>query len=330
MSSEHRVVRPYVGVEAVQTVLERVRLEFGERSLEPGQSVTTSSLHYLTDPLTLVFAPSQEEYDDYLSELTRAITRMGLATEQVELVLVLASPRLKIADVAWRVTVKEMEAGSPQVRLATAAERPPALRAPFGGCHASLYVVLAENLEAEPLRPTRRGTWLARCTYKVATDLGEIGFTPLELTDDVREEHGLGPRTVRFVDVDDPLLPGGADDALSVYVDSDVLARLAANTYTAGSRYFQRQLFLDAMTATIHRSSQALEHEDVSYTDGEDSLLGRLVRQMSRRGEQVDEEVAQSYWGMARDQPERLIGILESWLPEFKASLLDALGEEER
>jgi hypothetical protein len=330
MSSEHRVVRPYLGVEEVQSVLEQVRLEFGERCLEPGQRITASTLQYLTDPLTLVFAPSEDLFDEFLFELTQPITEMGLATDQVELVVVLASPRLKIAHVAWRATLKELKAGGSRVHLASAADRSPALRSPFGGCQASLFAVLTENLEAEPLRPTRRGTWLARCTFKVATDLGEIGFTPLELTDDVRKEHGLGPQTVRFVDVDDPLLPGGADDALSMYVDSDILARLAANTYTAGSRYFQRQLFLDAMTAAIHRSSQALQQEDMTYAEGEDSLLGRLVRQMSRQGEQVDEESAQEFWRMARDQAVQLIAILESWLPDFKSSLLDALGEDER
>lgn len=330
MSSEHRVVRPYLGVENVQAVLDRVVLEFGDRRLEPGQRATTTTLQFLTEPMTLTFAASVEEHEEFVADLRRAVAGMGLSVAEVELVLVLASPRLKIADVAWRKRLPDLESGKPQVLVASAAERSPALQAPFGGCHATLHVVLARSGDPVPLRPSRRGTWLARCSYRVATDLGEIGFTPLVLTDEIRAEHGLGPETLRFVDVDDPLLPGGADDALAVYVDSDILARLAANPSTTGSRFFQRQLFLDAMSAAIHGSSRLMHQADVSYADGEESFLGRLVRQMSRSADQVNEELAKSYWGMTRDHPERLIGLVESWLPEFKRGLLDALGEDER
>lgn len=330
MSSEHRVVRPYAGVDEVQDLLATVHLEFGERVLEDGQRVNASPIQYLTEPLTLSLATDDDLHHQFRQDLTEAVEGMKLDCADVEMVAVLESARLKISDIVWRASVKDLNSHGRRIALARATDRPRALQAPFGGCRAKLYVVLANENPPSPLRPFRKGTWLARCTYVISTDLGEIGFTPQELTDEIREQYGLLPDTLRFVVVESPLDENAGDDAVTVYVDTDVLARLNANTMTPGSQLIQRQLFLDAMTTAIYVASKELETTPVSYGDARESLLGRLIGRMSQSGSDVDEELAARHWRMAQKDPHLLVARLEGWMPGFRKALLDSVGLDER
>lgn len=333
MASEARVVRPYLGVDQVQSVLDRVILGFGGRDLEPGSRASVNKLEFLSEVVRLRMADSDEGMEKFAEDLSDAVRGCGLNVDVVELVLLLSSPRLKINDVAWRCSVAELRDTDRTAVLPSGDTRPRALRTPFSGCTARLYVALATSIDEQPLRPHRRGTWLARCDWHITTELGEVGFIPRELTDQVREDHQLDGSTVRFFQVVAPLEPGNADDALEVYVDEDVLHQLAASPGTRGAKALQTQLFLDAMTQAIHAAAQegaADVNGRPSYEDAEDSLIGRLVTQMCSSGDDVNRDQAEMYWARLWTDPAWLVARVEGWLPGVRRTLLDALGEDDR
>lgn len=328
MSSERRTIRPYRGVDRVQAALEQVSLRLGDRALVDGSRASVPTTAYLADRLELVFAGDDDEFALWRKEVVEAVEATGLAVEDAALVLVTSSSRLKLAEVAWRKSVKDLATGQRYETIATANARPESLCAPFGGCLAELFVVLDRELTPQPLRPHRRGTWLARTSYKIVTDLGEIGFTPLPLTAEERERLELGEDTLRFVEVESAINPERADDALSVYVDEDVLAELAVHVTTPGAKSFQMQLFLDAMFVVVFTASAELkENPGVSFAQAEDSLLGRLVSKMSERNGEVDRDLAERYWRETKDHPARVSAHVEAWVPDFRKKLSAALGE---
>lgn len=328
MSSERRTVRPYRGVRRVQAALEEVKLRLGDRTLEDGSRISVPVTTYIADRLEIVFTPDDDAFSLWRKELTEAVEGTGVAPEDAAVILLTSSTRLKTAEVAWQKTLPQLEACARHEVVATANDRPETLNAPFGGCHAQLLVVLNRDLEPRPLRPHRRATWLARTNYKIVTDLGEIGFTPLPLTDEERERLELGPNALRFVEVDSAIDPERAEDSLSVYVDEEVLAQLAANVTTPGAKSFQMQLFLDAMSTIIYTASAELKEDNAhSFSDAEESLLGRLLSKMSEREGDVDRDLAEKYWGDVREHPARVAAHVESWLPDFRKKLTTAIGE---
>jgi hypothetical protein len=277
----------------------------------------------------VILAADDAGHAEFTERLCTAVAGASLEPAQVELVLILSSSRLRIADVAWSKCLADLSEAGPRVLVAAGSDdRPAALQAGVGGCRARLYAVLAEALDAQPLRPSHRGTWLGRTEYTLDTDLGDVGFTLIPLTDEIRAEHKLHENTLRFVVAEQVTNPEvEANDVLSVYVDEDVLARLASETNSRGARSFQQQLFLDAMTTVVYRGARELRSDDApgSFLEGQASLLGRLIGRVATVEHHVDDQLAQSYWIVAREEPGRLVALIEGWLPSFKKSLIDSL-----
>jgi len=333
MSSEQRVVRPYPKVDAVQKLLDAVVLGFGGARIAAGGRLRVGVDSFLTDPLSVIMSADENGQSEFVTELLTAVDDAGLKPDQVELVLLLTTPRLRIAEVVWRQNLTELADVPPRVVVGGGDERPAALQAPFGGCRARFMALLAESVDPQPLRPVHRGTWLGRAEYTIDTQLGDSGFTLIPLTDEVRAEHRLHADTLRFVLADrvtDPEMD--ASDAMSVYIDEDVLARLASEPNSRGARSFQQQLFLDAMTTVIYSGSleMAAGESPESFMEGRDSLLGRLVSRVATREHRVDTGSAQSYWEAVRDDPGRFVSLVEGWLPNFKKSLIDSLKDSDR
>ncbi len=330
MTSEQRVVRPYAGLESVQRRLTRLRLEFAGQSLSASGRLSVAVTVFLAERITIVTGSDEQQRRTNVAELLEAVEQAGFAAHQVDLALVLGAPRLRVQQVAWRTPIDELDRHGQRIDVGGAGARPVALAAPFGGCDATLAVVLADDLDPRPLRPFRRGTWLARTHHRIATDLGQIGFTPIPLTEEVRAEHELPARTLRLITaerVTDPEMD--PDASLTVYVDQEVLAQLAAEPRSRGSRSLQMQLFLDAMTAVVHAGSREIAAGEGSDTflDAQESLLGSLVRQMAAREDEVDMELAQHYWTTVKNQPERAVALIEGWLPDFKNALVNSISE---
>lgn len=328
MSSERRVVRPYLGLDEAQRCLERVRIAIGGRVLEPDTRTSVPENLYLADKVEIILAEDEDTFEEFSRDLTSAVEAAGFDAAAVSLLLVLSSARLKIKDVVWATPVQELPAVRPYVTVADATDRPRALRAPFGGCTADLYVALTSPAEPAPLRPSRKGTWLARTTYKIATDLGEIGFTPIPLRDEDRERLDLHPGTVRYVEVEAATDPDLVDLGLNVYVDEGVLAELAAQANTRGAESFQMQLFLDAMTTVVYAASREMHEERApTFTEASDSLLGRLVSQVCEQDGRVDLDAAGELWSDVKTRPARVVAMVEGWLPDFRKKLERSLGE---
>lgn len=334
MSTEQRLVRPFVDLAPVRSWIRRTALEFAGSVVPAGGGISVAVGVFVSERLAIQLAEDAEHLPDRLQRLADAVDTTGIPADALELVLVLSTPRLQRAEVAWRSRLPELARQGHRVEVGGEGRRPGPLSAPFGGCDAQLALVMAETLPPAPLVPHRRGTWLARAWFTIATDLGQIGFTPIPLTDDVRREHDLPARTLRLVIADrvtDPEMD--PDAALSVYVDQEVLAQLTAEPNARGSKSLQMQLFLDAMTAVVHAASREINAGDGSdsYLEAQDSLLGSLFRQMAARSDgEVDVDLAQRYWNGVKNHPERTVALIEGWLPDFKKALVNAISEGDR
>lgn len=319
MSSERRIVRPYVGVDRFQAVLDKWMLRIGPDLLEAGEQRTISSSSYLVDPPVILVAPDNDALESVQKELAAATEAMGLEPSDVELVVIAATPYLRLADIVHRRSLDDSYAVPREIGVRSVTPPPRAMQTPSGGCDFDVYFTLAQQRAPEPLQPSRRGTWLGRTRFSLRTEFGEVGFTPRPLTADVREQFELPAETMRYVYVLDPeaLLQDDITSAVELYVDETVLAVLNQSPHTPAARFFQRQLYLDVMVAVVNevRASDNLRAMELAELDG--TVLGRIVVSAAGRGRtgenatQLENRREQALRWL-RDRPQQFLALVES------------------
>ncbi len=333
MSSEARVVRPYAGVGEVQGALSTVKTWIGGEAVSPGGHRSVPTRSFVSEQVHLELAP-EDEFEKFCSGLRGGVESAGVPTDSVELVALLTSPRLRLAEVAWRKAIDGLTSDHRTIRLATAERRPSPLLAVHGGCIITLYVILTEELSPKPLRPHRTGTWLGRVNFRIVTDLGEVGFTPIPLDEGQRTRLGLSANTLRYVEVEQECVldPDLASDSARLYVDEQILGELSRSPHTPGAKTFQRQLYLDFLRAVVHTGSYEMSKADSipRFDEVEDSLLGRLLsRSLSLMG--IDHRDQRQEWlTQVVRNPELVVANLESVIERFRKDISAAIAEEIR
>lgn len=317
MSSEERVVRPYLGVDRLQKALSGFSLRVGNDVLDNGQRLMLSPLDYLSRTVAVALAGDGAPLAAVREQLVDGIDELGIERGDVELLIVLSTPRLKLSEIVWRRRLDEAHSLEPTVVIASGLERPLALQTPFGGCRVDVYLALSSPLDQVILRPWRKGTWIGHVAFVLSTDLGEIGFTPLPLDDETRSLLNVPKSTNRVVRIQESVLnPDVTDDALELYVDADLLATLAHFPSTAGARSFQRQLFLDAATAIVVEALRSPELGDRGAEELEGSLLGKVISLVAGRRagelEQARRGRREQVLGTLRNDPTLFIALLEA------------------
>ena len=337
LQSELREVRPYLGVDEIQEVLDAVTLTFGDATVEDRGRVTVPTRSFLRDRASLRLGLDEEDTKTFVKRLQTAVERAGLATKSCALVLVASTSRLKITEVVWEANLAELSSAEPLVEFAAGERRPRALQAPFGDFTATVYVLLSEQLESRPLRPWRKGTWLAKVSFVVATGLAEIGFTPIPLDSEARERLDLPEGCIRFVKVTEPMDPSPPVESVQLYVDSDLLATMAAAPHTPGARAFQRQLFVDAINALVYETSTELARigRAVELEDIEGSIVWNLLRRAAGAmpdgsPSRAERHAMESLLRLLADHPSQFMARVEDFIPDLRKSMRTSIGEARR
>ena len=319
MSRERRVIRPYKGVDDFQMILDGLFVQFGDRPILAGGLATTSSADFVSQPVSLILADTEEERDQVAADVQAACAQAELDAGALELLVVMRTPRLKLSEVVWRVGLDEIGSCSPRVEL-SAGERPRPLQTPMGGCTIHTYIALREARQRVALSPWRKGTWIARAEHKIKTNVNEIGFTPLELTDEIREQERLPAGTLRFAIVEEPLTEFSGPESIRLYIDAEVLSELAANPKTDAAKAFQRELFMTAMAAAVTESSRQLSGGGLMTVDDlEGSIAHRLIQLVTGEAPpRQRNDLHQHFFKMLRDDPARFVAHIEDRVPDYR------------
>jgi hypothetical protein len=297
-------------------LLASARLLVGNDLMEPEASKVLPPHEFMSSRVSLQLASSASAFKTWKSRLRRALEEQELSANWIDLAVLLSTPKLKIVE-ALRYPLIDLDALDLQLDLVTSDHRPVPLRTPVSGCNVEVCIVLSKSLEPVSLKPWRQGTWLARIKFALRTDLAEPGFVPIPLTAQDRVRLGLSDDTVRFVKVEEsPLERGVGDDAVSVYVDQELLAQLTALPLSPASKSFQRQLFLDAVAAIVTSALRQSDFTTMVIGDLEGSIVGKLIAKMAgqRSGERdVDLQNRQDlYLTMLKEEPERFLAGVEA------------------
>jgi hypothetical protein len=284
MSTANRTIRPFVGLAGVGSTLDTAVMHFGP-SVCPANQRVHVDLHvheFMVRPVAIEWAPDDDSFGRFRGAVNEGLHAARIAPSDVELVAIAKSPYLKFADIVFRWRVSEMDRLPRRVDL-TNGKRARAFSTPFTGFDLEVFLLVAQQLEPEPLKPSRKGTWLARVRCGVDTELSHVVFPPIPLTSEIRKSLGLSAKAMRYVDFEghDVVLPVGEQEAPKFYVDAEFLAQLNARRGSPVSRALQIQLALDFVAGVVRAASIRADLASMSYDMVRSSLVGSIVRMVS-------------------------------------------------
>ena len=315
--STGRTVRPYLGVLECQKAFDRIVLRVGAETCENEASIHIQERAFRESEVSIHFTDSNKDFSTFVKELKSTARELDFSESDLVLLAVATSPYRRLAEVVFSKSLSEMVQGQPRETIATMGDRPEAMSSAFHGFTFTVYLCLARTVPRRPLRPSRKGTWLARASFRVGTDLGDSGFQIEPLTDVVRDRYGLEPGVIRYVELEDPTNPAINDADVTLYVDEALLTQLAATPDTPGGLVIQRQLGLDVATAIVYRASVELaRHGEAASTPAlEGSILDRILERAARNDKgRVEPGRKKAFLEMVANRPQAFVAEIESWM----------------
>ena len=279
MSTENPLVSNFLGVSSFQKLTEKISLVVNDNGTETTLNFEDdlSSDH---DPKSVPRLGLTLIIDFTRSEIQEAAKIADLSVDDLSLVVVAEDPFLKERDCIFSGRIPDDQA---EIKLCTrGGNRPRSLLNSREGLRIEVVIILATPLEPKIGRPFRVGTRLGGLKFRVTSYPESGGISPVELTDEVREEHGLSKKTQLFVFQSDELL--GAEslgDVITVYVEPRLLGSLKAARTGIEYDFVAAGLAVSAIQQIAYLLSAELNTQsDFHWGDTEEPVLAFIHQKL--------------------------------------------------
>lgn len=280
MSSETRLIRPFDVNERLIKLFKNTTLRFGKEVCYPNSSIIVDDPEVFRRSTAELELTSESDFERLKHDLRNGSTDSGWATSLLSLIIVARTSYLNLADIVKCYKLDTVESLPRKIKL-TDNRRPRALQATTHGAQIDVYIILNQNIEPKALRASRKGTWLTHASFRIRTLADSVLFRPHPLDETTRREYDLGKNSTRFFELGEHDLaePYNSTDAPKLYVDEQILAQLDANHSSDIAITMQRQLVIDFIAGVITEFAMNRDElSDFSYTDNQDSLIGRIAK----------------------------------------------------
>lgn len=326
MSLETRIVRPFHLANDLRRCLDCLSLRFGAEVCMPGGRITVSDPHtYLRSVPRLCWGDDEAQFDAFKNGLAESLGQLGIRPQTASLVVTAYTPYLKMTDILIMLPVSQID--SLKRECVFHPERPRALQASTHGAVVTAYLVLNRNLSPKPLRPWRKGTWLAKVAFQLRTDTGDQVFRLTPLDAQRREELNLPKDCVHYLEMEpsEVVRPFEGSAVPVFYVDADLLAQLDRTKHSATGKALQVQLVRDLLAGVIMNvaASDGDQGAGLTWDEVRGSLLGRIVSMVA--GTEASPEEGLRY---VSEDPVRLIALIEGAV-NLRQHVAKVLSDEE-
>ena len=326
MSREVRTVRPFQIGDSLDRVLEDVVFRFGTDECSAGGRIQVDDVDdYHRRQAELAWS-SEHEFECFKTSLSDMVAEIGIDPGALALFVTVSTSYLKITEVVFRHQLSDLD-GLPAIANMSD-PRPKALRAGFHRANVAAYLLLTKDIDPQPLRPWRKGTWLARAVFRLVSTPSTSLFRPTPLDQAQRDRLGLPQGVVRYLDLGDyePRLSYDDSIPLAFYVDKDLLDLLTARPNSRLSHFIQVQLVQDFIRGVLRSPAVQEENfDDLSWADLEDTLLGRIVSLIA--GSRASDEDRYKLISMSKREPDRILALAEDAIG-LRKDLLAAVNRE--
>jgi len=322
---ETRVLRPFDIPASLEHFFDGATLRFGAQRIR-----TDEGLRVWGDPDTYgsqeveLELSEEDTFDGFRTHVAEGAEKGGFALVDLSLLVFVTSGYLGTTEVVYRQSLDDGTPSHRTLNLASGASRAAGLRVvSHRPNRITAYLVLNRKIPERPLRPWRKGTWLAHCEFRIGLEAPSALFRPLPLDDKKRRDFRLPPGTVRYLRSCDPRSRFDPETPPEMYVDAEILQTISRDAKSAVSQMFQRELaacFIRSVVAEAMRETD--EWRNSSWDQLEDSLLGRIVKYVEGKGRSKEDYTRRL--DDLRSDPERQIAIAEDRL-KVRAAILKAV-----
>lgn len=326
MNRERRLARPFAGLSPSLTeALDGAALRFGDRIVPADARLQWEDPDRYGEQDILLEWRASGTMSDFRADLRRGCSESGLPADSVALVVTATSRYLGFVDVLAFHSLEDLDELEPALDLR--AERPDAAAWKTGvrGCRVDAYLLLSRALREEPLRPWRKGVWLSRAGFTVATDFTESLFRPRRLDDRARTRFGLSSQVMRYMRLPENIWDDyEPDDPPEAYLDADIMDEINARPRALASRIAQVELAQVFLRSVLAEACLNREHwHDREWPEIEKSLLGKVLRAICGKSASP-EECTRWMDELASGNLERVVAESEG-ATEIRSLLHDAL-----
>ena len=286
MNRERKTVHPFRGVaRSLTKALRNTVLQFGEKEVSAGARIQWDDAGSYRDQDISLKWHVDDDSPAFLAELKQGCLDSGLPLDSLAIVVTATSRYLGFVDLVFRCALDESDELEPAIDLR--AEKPDAAawKTHVRGCRVDAYLLLARKLEERPLRPWRKGVWLSRASFTVATDYTESLFRPRKLDDIQRKRFQLSAQALRYVHLPEPVWEEyDPDEPPEVYLDAEIMAQIAAKPKSLPSRLAQAELayvFLRGVLTDAYMNRE--QWSGRGWRDITNTLLGKVLRAIAGR-----------------------------------------------
>ena len=311
MNREKRTVRPFWVGDSLAKVLEGAVFRFGSDECYTKNSIEVDNPdEYCRRRAELAWVP-ECGIKSFKEALSEGVAATGIDPTALALLITASTGYLKITEVVFEHSLSDIKGLPATVNLSTS--RPKALRAGFHGATITAYLLLTRDIKPSPLRPWRKGTWLARAKFKLVSRSSTSLFRPTALDDEQRDRLGLPKGVVRYLEMGDhePLQTYDQSYPPTFYVDKKLLDSLDARPNSKLSRFIQVQLVQDFIWGVLSSPAvQEAELTDLDWTDLNDTLLGRILNFIA--GNKASNEYRNELIRDVQNNPTKVIAQVEN------------------
>ncbi|MCY4194508.1 MAG: hypothetical protein OXF04_09485 [bacterium] len=299
----------------------------GDQSCEPDSKIVVGTHEeWLRTKPELTWATDATEFADFKKTLATGIEESECDPTALGLVVTAYTKYLKITDTLVRHGLDDLET-VPRTREFTGIDRPAALQASTHGTIIVAYVVLLADQPPAARKPWRKGTWLAKVSFRLETETAKEMFRPTPLDHEARQRLNLPMKTVRYFSIGEhnPLEPYDESEQPELYVDTELLTQIDHAASSPVSKALQTQLACDFIAGVVLAcAGRSEELEDTSWETLQDSLLGRIIGLIAGSG--ADATQRNQLIADAISNPARFIALAENALG-VKKTLIDSFSE---
>jgi len=321
-NTERPSVKPFVGLELLQALLDQVQLELRSKGLdvkriEAGSGFRAEHQEIRELGLALTF----DSWDP--KAISNAINASGLPAQDIEVVVISDARFLRNRFLHSRTPIASVKGSLPIA--AQDGKRPESLEDRRHGFDIICQILLARDQSiAVPLRPKQAGTILAEVDFSIKPVPNGIGLNPKPLTYEIKEKFGLSNKTELFVNAEPGLLEAREiQDNIQVYIHEDIYRLVSTQRDKLVSKYLL-SAGLNALEQVVYLVSAELK--DASESDLEEYAqnlppIVSLIHFHVDALKQIDLREETKLLAALRDRPSRVAAVLSgtrsnvvSWL----------------
>lgn len=292
MNRERRLARPFAGISRSLTeAFDGAVLRFGNESVGPDSRLQWDGSEGYADHEIVLQWQATGKFPDFRDELRQGCRESDLPRDALALVVTATSRYLGLVDEIVRHSLDELDELEPNLDLRTAKPDAAAWQTSVQGCRIDAYLLLSRQLPEVPLRPWRKGVWLSKTTFTIATDYAAGLFRPRRLDTAARKRFDLSPQVMRYVRLPDSIWDEyEPDDPPEAYLDADIMDEIAARPRAMPSRIAQVELAQVFLRSVLTEACLNREQwKDREWQEIEKSLLGKVIRAICGRDASAEE-----------------------------------------